>query len=170
MQRRLGLDLEVPDDFGHWLAGFTDGEGRFLANIYLRKTGPYYGERLLHTRYFINLRQDDRAILEQIRIVLGVGKIWVRRNVRPNQNPEVVYCIGPVTDLYHIVIPLFEKYPLRAKKAREFGVWKKIIETRCLEGNQTGPRLQRGRPPLPESYWRKIGPLVEELKEIRRFR
>jgi hypothetical protein len=170
MQSRLGLDLEVPDEFGYWLAGFTDGEGCFAARIQSFKDGS----RALETHFTIGLRADDRAILEEIQRVLGIGTIKTRRG-HYSPNPQAIYGVYCTADFYHIIVPLFERYPLRAKKAKDFQIWKRIVYIEYHEGGHHGlgkdvSGRTRGSAPLPESYWQKIGLLVSQLREGRKFK
>jgi len=64
-QRALGIDLDIPDGFGNWFAGFVDGDGCFLINA--RGDG---------CTLEISLRGDDQAVLHQIRNALGVGNLY----------------------------------------------------------------------------------------------
>lgn len=43
------------------------------------------------------------------------------------QNPQKKFVINRLEDLVHVVIPHFEKYPLQAKKAKDFEIWRGIV-------------------------------------------
>lgn len=161
MQRRLGLDLEVPDEFGYWLAGFTDGEACFAASLTVDKNG-YHN---LYTRFVIEIREDDRAILEEIRDILKVGGVW-RRAQRGGSKPLVAYYVTRNADLYHVIIPLFEKYPLRTKKARDFSIWRELVG---IQYHQVRKFRMHGDQTPRQSYWKKISDLVNELQDRRKF-
>lgn len=172
MQKRLGLDLEVPDAFGYLLVGLTIGEGCFAARIRHHKKSSRYS---LDLSYEIALRADDKAALEYIRVVLGIGKVYTYK-AKAKDNPMAYYIVRPIADLYHVIVPLFEKYPIprQFKKARDFDVWGKIVEIHYHQGGHRalgsaigGKAL--GWAPLPQSYWDKIEPLVEKLKRARTF-
>lgn len=161
MQRRLGLDLEIPDDFGHWLAGFTDGEASFVVTIHNRPDG----RRNLRMPFQITLRADDEAVLRKIKDTLGIGRLF-RLKASPGDlspHPSVRYNVKRIADLYHIIVPLFEKYPLQSKKANDFALWKEIVAIKYHEGRPQGPTR------LPQSFWDKVMPLVKQLKQARKF-
>ena len=134
-QRRLGLDLEVPDDFGHWLAGFVDGEGCFLILV---KTG----DRCIWCQLQIHLRDDDKNILHQIKEITGVGNIDKRSNQRRRDEGilewnAITWRVQRIGDIIHVIIPLFEKYPLRAKKRRDFVLWARAARIIQAKGHLT---------------------------------
>ena len=167
MQRRFGLDLEVPDEFGYWSAGFTDGEGCFQAHI---KKNRKTGRRELTLRFEIGLRADDEPTLKRFQDMLGIGKIMPQKAGRANWNPQIRYSVWRIADLYHVIVPLFERYPLYSKKAKDFAIWKTLVAIKYQEGGRhcLGGRL-RGSLPTPECFWDKVVPLVKELKEQRKF-
>lgn len=104
---------EVPPDFGHWLAGFIDGEGSFCLSPKRR------GFRVFLT---ITLRADDRPILDEIcsRTGLGVVRDCKRRAPHtPNANPAVSWQVWRKSDCLQ-VIRLLDRFQLRAKKARDY--------------------------------------------------
>ena len=113
----------LDEGFGNWLAGFTAGEGMF--EFLIRKT---YGSKYkFRPRYAICLRNDDSPILFEIAKALGCG--YVRPNERKGgkSKPQAVYLCDDIESLYEVIVPLFERYALRAKKARDFAIWKEAI-------------------------------------------
>lgn len=161
MQRRLGLDLEVSDQFGYWLAGFTAGEGCFYAGIAHTR-----GYKYLRLSYSISLRTDDRPGLEYIQETLGIGKLYNVKQSGGNPHGLASYTVHRIADLYHVIVPLFEKYPILPcfKKARDFQIWKELVEIHYLQGGKQGPGIF-----LPQAYWDKVEPLVEQLKAARQY-
>lgn len=115
-QHALGIDIDVPPDFGHWLAGFVDGEGCFDINV--QNSG-----RSIRCRLQIRLRDDDAAMLSTIRDTLGVGVVKATPDPRPTRYNQATWTVSGIADIIHVIIPLFEKYPLRAKKAKDFRLW-----------------------------------------------
>lgn len=127
------------DAFGNWLSGFTDGEGHFS----LRCSKATRDTRA--STFQINLRCDDLPILEQIQSYLGCGTIYqviVKSRDGCNRRPQSQWVVFRNSELMRIVIPHFERYPLRAKKARDFIIWRKGVELL----HQIGKRPRRGRP------------------------
>lgn len=142
---------ELDDAFGNWFAGFTDGEGHFqIAKRLRKKTRANYG-----CRFRIGLRDDDKAILEEIHRTLGIGTISAnpRRSKREGQ-PQTRFCVNAIEDCVELV-KLFNRYPLRAKKQQDFEIWK-LAMTELLR-----PRRYRNTD-LLEYCFRKI-------KEVRKY-
>lgn len=107
--------------FGNWLAGFVAGEGWFQLSI---------ERRCQRARFGIALRQDDRPVLEKIRDFLDCGNITIHPR-RGNVCPVAKFVIGDALDLERIVVPLFQNHPLRAKKSRDFEIWKRGVALIC---------------------------------------
>lgn len=111
--------LDIDPSFGHWFAGFTDGEGCFLIQ---KKRNGYV------CRFSITLRADDRKTLEHIQQELEVGSIYdiQPKNLR-NPNPTCLfqtYSKGAAL----VVRDLFLIYPLRAKKVHDFQSWSQAVD------------------------------------------
>jgi hypothetical protein len=110
----------------YYVAGFVDGEGCFSLCISANpkyKTG--YEVRLL---FDIELREDDREILERIQATLQCGHIYHLTYERYGWTPHVKYKVSCFTDIYEKVIPFFQKYPLQAKKNRDFALFCEAAE------------------------------------------
>lgn len=103
------------DPFGHWLSGFTDGEGCFRLVHYAKRN-------LCSTHFQITLRADDIGVLKLIQSYFRCGGITVRKH--PGSKPLATFQVAKSRDIVHRVIPHFETYPLRAKKKRDFVIWK----------------------------------------------
>jgi len=115
-QRALDIDLDVPADFGNWLAGLTDGEGSFYVSVDL-------GRRSVMCRFSIGLRADDGGLLEEIRERLGdIGSISGFKT--GNVAPMVAFYVSAQADVLKVLIPFFDRYPLRSKKKLDYALWK----------------------------------------------
>lgn len=149
-------ESKVEEGFGNWLAGFVDGEGTFIAQIY---------SNTLSLRFSIKLRADDKEILNTIQQTLQCGKLnFVKRGEnRPNDMPAYDFSISSRKDLYNVILPLFDKYPLRAKKKRDYEIWRKIV---ILMNSQ--PRIQHRN--LVLVLKDKLEPLIKELIEVRKYK
>lgn len=127
-------ESEVDDAFGNWLMGFVDGEGNFQ-----------YREDRKDVVFRINLREDDKAILEEIRNRLGVGRLHYRdlsdksnraekyRNGKDRNQWE--FKVSALVDLVEVVIPVFDKYGLRAKKRNQYLTWREEVLNRWKIAN-----------------------------------
>ncbi|HUC01729.1 MAG TPA: LAGLIDADG family homing endonuclease [Candidatus Paceibacterota bacterium] len=110
---------------GDYIAGFVDGEGcfalKFVRSVrYERPNKPVYFYWAIE--FAIVLRADDVEILEGIRYTLDCG------TVRPaNKAGCARLSVAKWDDLSSKVVPFFEKYPLRAKKRKDYLLWKEAL-------------------------------------------
>jgi len=107
---------ELDPGFCSWLAGLVDGEGSFSLK---------HAARQWWTEGTIKLRDDDRPMLEMIRKELGRGRCYQQREKNPqlpNVRPQYILRFHTAADT-RFIVALFERYPLRSKKKREFEIW-----------------------------------------------
>jgi LAGLIDADG endonuclease len=112
--------------FGLWFSGFADGEACF--GIYPHSKG----HRATSWRcvFSITLRGDDRPILEEIESQTGIGPVRDRAPSPLSKGvPMVVLQTSKLRDV-RLLAELFDLYPLRSKKARDYAIWREGV--RCL--------------------------------------
>lgn len=101
-----------------YIVGFVEGEGCFAITISkhrTKKTG--FDARLI---FEIELRGDDRPILEKIQKYFKVGYIYDLNYQRYGWFPHVKYSVHNLRDLNEKIVPFFKKYQLKGKKAKDF--------------------------------------------------
>jgi hypothetical protein len=112
----------MDDGFGHWLAGFIDGEGCF--EVYRNAAGWYC------CRFTLNVRADDERILLEIQRRAGVGIVQAKRLAHrgdgADRKPQVRWVVINKPDCIGLVA-LLDRYPLRAKKARDYAIWREAV-------------------------------------------
>lgn len=110
---------KIPESWGHYIAGFVDGEGSF--NVSLRKKPDHtMGWQVVLT---FNVSQKESYILSQIKKHLGCGRLQGRKD-------GVFYyvCANPIA-LKERVIPFFRKFNFRsAKKKKNFSIFCQIVD------------------------------------------
>ncbi len=124
----------IPSDFGHWLAGFIAGEGCF--KIWQNKNTESYT-----CRFKLKLRDDDKDILTEIVTLTRIGSVQPERNGR-GDNPSAVWVVENKEHCQNLVAML-DCYPLRAKKLRDYLVWRDAVQfwiTAPRGTVATGPR------------------------------
>lgn len=109
----------------NYVSGFIDGEGSFSVSIGEHKTL----KRGLEVRpeFEIELRADDREILERIVVTIGAGKIYDCSYDRYGWYPHVKYKITNRKDMMAFLFPFLDKNPLQAKKAKSYKLFKQIV-------------------------------------------
>ena len=117
-------------DFGNYLAGLIDGEGSFGLH---KHTQHKHLKPMYYPRFNIHLRADDMPILLQIQKFLGVGKLYFHNNI--DRNPMVSYQIDNVKDLLKL-LEVLDVCQLRAKKAREYAIWRTCVLLKQKRGRQ----------------------------------
>lgn len=115
----------IDPGFAHWLAGFVDGEGCFSVH---RKV--VNGYETYDCQFTMGLRSDDKPILVEIQRHLGgIGSIADRpARETGNGKPQARFCVSSKTDCQKLRA-IFEVFPLRAKKARDFEIWSHALDS-----------------------------------------
>lgn len=112
-----------------WFAGFVAGEGSFQLSP-LR--GPRYRDGAFQPRLEISLRNDDAAVLTEIKSAFG-GGIKAKQPTRPGQSPQATWVAGSKESLLALV-EYFDTFPLRAKKAADYAIWRPAVLLYCSTG------------------------------------
>jgi hypothetical protein len=101
-----------------FLAGFTTAEGHFGAT----EKG--------HPTFVINLRVDDRHVLDCLSTELDVGYVRVRRAYRSrigiHVNPLASWCVTHWPHLRRLA-SVFERCPPRGRKADAYAAWRELV-------------------------------------------
>lgn len=108
----------IDDGFGHWLAGFIDGEGCF--RIHKEKSGGYYA-----CHFTLKVRDDDAPIIREIVERTGIGHTKPDL-IRNGSKPAIIWVVQSKAECLKL-IPLLDRYPLRAKKRRDYAVWREAV-------------------------------------------
>jgi hypothetical protein len=112
------LDVsQVPSEIGHYLAGFTDGEGSF--NVSFRRRADYAMPWKVSLCF--NVSQRDQTVLKVFRKQLKCG------TMRARADGVWYYEVNTFTAIVENVIPFFDRFGfLSAKKQRDFAKFKQI--------------------------------------------
>lgn len=138
--------------FGHWFAGFVDGEGCFL----IPRIGKSY-----RCIFNLHLRRDDRPILEEIHSTLEIGKLWdlpsYSKRLGNRDSPSTRW---EVTRKQEIIVlqDVFRTFPLRAKKTTDFAIWSKAVDEWKLHTNR-----------WDAVSWDSMIALKQQLQESRKY-
>lgn len=162
---RLGLDLEIEEADGYWLAGFVSGDGYFLAGE-REKDGAHWPEMA----FGINMRKDELPLLVELQKLLGgIGSKlcyeghWPSPSRDYRSKPFARWTVRDLGQLYHIIIPLFEKFPLRGRKAAHFVAWKETVQFAYRQRS-----LRRGKS-YSNEFWERYRALVKDFRATREY-
>jgi hypothetical protein len=146
----------MDDGFGHWLAGFIDGEATFLIKKASGGRGESYSCGLA-----LSLRADDLPILREIQEQTGCGRITGPYGYPPKK-PFYRWSLDSFEDTRRMV-ELLDRYPLRAKKAKDYAVWREAVLHRrdvpSPERNDKGHYVSRD--------WSRMLALKADLEAVR---
>lgn len=115
-----------------WFAGFADGEGCFC---FLRAENG----RLLRPRFSVTLRADELPLLLELQAAFG-GSLSFSAYGKRIAHPRYSWSISSKPELRRLVA-YFDVHPLRAKKARDFAIWREAVRIYAARGAKA-PELQ----------------------------
>jgi hypothetical protein len=158
----------IPDDLGHYVAGFVDGEGSF--NVPIRRER----DRTMPLRVGLsfNVSQIGRELPELLQGVFDCG------TVRERRDGVVYFEVTKPYDLSERVFPFFERFELRGPKAHDLVVFR-TITTLVQSGDHLSPtglrRIVELRSPMNRGGKRRrtddeIGQLLEEWESSEAIR
>ncbi len=102
-----------------WIVGFIDGEGCFHVGISKHKD-LRAGYQILPELTVVQ-HQRDIDLLYELRSVMNCGV------VRRNHGDRFCWRVRNLDNLIKVIIPFFDKHPLKSKKAIEFLRFKKVV-------------------------------------------
>lgn len=91
---RPAAPVTIDSAFGHWLAGFIDGEGHFA--ICQQRRNGYYGYAL---QFQLKVRVDDADVIREIVSTVGFG--WLchpKRREAHNTRPQIGWGVSRLAD------------------------------------------------------------------------
>lgn len=102
-----------------WIVGFIDGEGCFHVGI-SRHEDLRSGFQVLPELTVVQ-HQRDLDLLYELRSEMNCGV------VRSNHGDRFCWRVRKLKNLSEIIVPFFDKYPLRSKKAVEYLKFRKVV-------------------------------------------
>jgi hypothetical protein len=126
-----------------WIIGFVDGEGCFSIGCVrqpnrVSRKGYRTGYQVAHS-FVVTQGAKSAFCLWELRDFFGVGSVTVNR--RHDNHKEHLHRFSVVRrrDLLEVIVPFFQKHPLRSSKRLDF---ERFVE--CLEIMRSGRHLTTG--------------------------
>jgi hypothetical protein len=120
-----------------WVVGFVDGEGCFSIGFVrqpdrVSRKGYKTGYQVTHD--FV-VPQGSRSVtaLEGLREFFGVGNLYLNKRHDNHREHLYSYSVQRRKDLRDVIVPFFQRYPLRTAKRDDFEKFARVLEL-VLEG------------------------------------
>ena len=113
-----------------YIIGLVDGEGSFTAYVRDPDKGGKTKRRVyVEPRFYIKLIERDKDILYQLKEYFGCGSVYFQRDKRPNHQQCYRYEVFNWKELGNVIIPFFQKHPLRfVSKKHDFEIFCDIMK------------------------------------------
>ena len=102
-----------------WITGFVDGEGCFHVAVNPHKEMTV-GYQVL-PEFTVVQHERDVQVLHALKSFFGCGV------VRSNHGDRMAYRVRGKDHLLKIIVPFFEKYPLKTKKQLDFKIFRRVV-------------------------------------------
>lgn len=129
---RPEVNLKDPN----WLAGFTSGEGCFLISIFKSKTLIGNAVKL---RFSLTQHSRDTELMKSLVDYLSCG----RYVAAPEGYNHGEFIVSKLSDITKIIIPFFEKYPIKGKKSLDFQDFCKVAQIMEKKNHLTSKGLDQ---------------------------
>ena len=129
-----------------WIVGFVDGEGCFTLGFVKQsdrkekhriRRGYRTGYQIFH-EFAVTQGESSLQSLRQLKSFFQVGALYPNKRYDNHKEHLYRYTVRKRGDLLRVIIPFFQKYPLRTAKRKNFEIF-----TRCLRKVARGEHLTR---------------------------
>jgi hypothetical protein len=104
----------------YWITGFADAESCFSLKVSKKSTSKSGWQ--VKPDFRIELHSRDLLLLRKIQSYFGIGIISQRESLN-----KVVYSVQSFRDIANVIIPHFDRYPLKTKKLADYLLFKQAI-------------------------------------------
>lgn len=125
-----------------WIIGFVDGEGCFSIGFVKQSGGGnrkgYKTGYQVWYEFAVTQGAKSLSSLEELHKFFGVGKLYLNKRYDNHKEHLYRYVVRKREDLLQVIIPFFQRYPLRTAKQSDFD---KFVQ--CLDIVTTSRHLTR---------------------------
>jgi hypothetical protein len=114
------------------VAGLVVGEGCFYAES--ASDSKYRSGWRIRPAFCVEMRHDDREVLEGVRTHLGCGNVYLldfgryRGYEARGWQPHVKYRVSNLGDLHERVVPFFRRHQLFGRKRGAFEIFAELVD------------------------------------------
>ena len=99
-----------------WISGFTQSDGSFVISFMSQKIGlPIRPVPIFN----ITQSKIEFDLFIEIHKKLGIGKVY-------NNRQNVIFVVKSIDEIVEVLLPLFDKYPLRGSKLVGYNIFKTV--------------------------------------------
>jgi hypothetical protein len=107
-----------------WVTGFVDGEGCFSINFIrqpnrVSRRGYKTGFQVAH-EFAVTQGAKSADSLHLLAEFFGVGAVYINNRYDNHREHIYRYCVRKRLDLLRVIVPFFQRYPLRTSKQHDF--------------------------------------------------
>ena len=130
-------------EFHGWIVGFVDGEGCFSIGFVRQpdrpgRVGYKTGYQVVHS-FAVTQGASSAPALEELAKFFGVRRIYRNRRHDNHREDLLQYRVGRRDDLLEVVIPFFERHPLRSAKRADFEKFSACVRRMASGSHLTAP-------------------------------
>lgn len=122
-----------------WLVGFVDGEGCFSCPIYRQRSMKLGWQ--VRPQFTVVQGESSRDVLEEMARFLGCGKVYINRRHDNHREHLASYSVYRLSELRSVIVPFFERNPLRTAKRDNFAKFAEIVDLMTIGRHLTVPGL-----------------------------
>ena len=109
-----------------WIVGFVDGEGTF--SVSLNRNSTTTTGYQVFPEFVVTQGAKSLSALQEIQQYFGCGKIYENRRYDNHRESMYRFVVRSFNDLTTVVIPFFQRFPLRTAKQNDFQKFCEVIE------------------------------------------
>ena len=110
--------MDNSEALGHFIAGYISGEGSFYITLPQAVSGQ------VQCGFALKVQAADRELVELIRQTMGEsGRLYVSAA----RGGTVAWQVRSQRELVSVIIPFFDRYPLRGQQQRTYVLWRQAV-------------------------------------------
>ncbi len=162
----MEIDQQERLEIGHWIVGFTDGEGCFSVSIFRNNTSKNGWQ--VFPEFVITQGEKSLSALEVFERYFECGKIFVNKRYDNHSEHLYRYCVRSVQDLREKIIPFFKEHALKTAKKNDFEIFVEIVDMLANKEHLSHAGLQKIALKIQKMNRKKASQFLESSETIRR--